>query len=61
MADELTLTIRVHDPLERHDPSLSACWATVKIDRAAIRLPMDVFIQQFVAPALKQLKNLNLQ
>jgi hypothetical protein len=58
MADELTLTIRVHDPKEKHDPALSACWATVRVDRAAISLPMDVFIQQFVEPALKQIKSL---
>ncbi len=60
MADELVLTIRVHDPAEKQDATLSACWQTIRIDRAAISLPADVFAQEFVIPALKQLKNLKL-
>ena len=60
MADELTLTIRVHDPKETKDATLSASWATVKVDRAAISLPTEVFVQQFVVPALKKIKNLKL-
>lgn len=59
-ADELTLTIRVHDPKEKKDATKSACWETVKIDRAAISLSADVFCQQFVVPALKKIKNLKL-
>jgi hypothetical protein len=58
--DFLTLVIRVHDPKEKRDASVSACWATVKIDRAAISLSAEVFAQKYVVPALKTLKNLRL-
>jgi len=58
MADELLLTIRVHDPSEKTDASKSACWQTVKIDRASIDLPAATFAVKFIVPVLKQLKNL---
>jgi hypothetical protein len=58
--DNLVLTLRVFDPKEKQDATKSACWATVKIDRAAISLPEDVFVQQFILPMLKEIKNLKL-
>lgn len=58
MADELTITVRVHDPLEKKDPSMSACWATAKIPRDNIgkAAPLAAILMAL----LKQLKNLKL-
>jgi hypothetical protein len=64
MADELTLTIRVHDPKEKRDASMSACWATVRIPRVdlqgAAALSVADFTAKYVVPALEGIKNLQL-
>jgi hypothetical protein len=64
MADELTLTIRVHDPKEKRDPSMSACWVTVRIPRVDVQglaaLTVDAFLEKYVVPALGGIKNLGL-
>lgn len=52
MADELTLTIRVHDPLERKDPKKSACWVVVKVLRGDIGMPAAAFVEKYIAPNL---------
>lgn len=59
MANELTITIRVHDPLEKKDAKLSACWAVEKIDRSAIGTSAEVLAKQLV-PLLQKLENLKL-
>lgn len=59
MADDLTLTIRVHDAAEKMDATLSACWEVVKIDRAIIGSSAEGLAKQLI-PALLRLKNLRL-
>ena len=59
MADELTLTIRVHDPLEKKDPKLSACWVTVKVQRSDIGMPAMAFVEKYITPNLPH-RNLKL-
>lgn len=65
MADELTLTIRVHDPKEKRDASMSACWVVVKVDRTDAQggaaLSEEAFVAKYVNPALSRLKNLGLK
>lgn len=56
---ELVLTIRVHDAAERTDATMSACWATAKIDRAVIGSSAESLAKQLI-PLLKQIKNLKL-
>ena len=58
--DTLTLSIRVHDPKEKQDATMSACWAVVKVPRADISIPLDQFIEKHVKPALAQIKNIKL-
>jgi hypothetical protein len=55
-----TLTIRVHDPLEKADPSMSACWVQVKVPRAAIGISSADFIAKYISPVIKQISNLKL-
>jgi hypothetical protein len=59
MADDLTLVVRVHDPLEKSDPSMSACWATTKISRSVVGTSAEALAEQLI-PLLKQIKNLKL-
>ena len=59
--DDLTLTIRVHDPLEKADPEMSASWGTIKVPRKDIILPVEDFVNEYVVPALEQVKNLKLK
>lgn len=55
MADDtLTLTIRLHDPKEKSDSRKSAIWATIKLPRTDLDLPMDDLIERHVLPAVKQ-------
>jgi hypothetical protein len=57
--DTLTLVIRVHDPKEKRDASMSACWATVKLDRSFVGTSAEKLAAQLV-PTLKGIKNLKL-
>lgn len=59
MADELTITIRVHDPLEKKDAKLSAYWVVEKIDRSVIGTSAEALAKQLV-PLLQKLENLKL-
>lgn len=59
MANELLITVRVFDPLEKKDPTLSACWETIKLDRAIIGASAEELAKQLM-PVLKRLKNLKL-
>jgi hypothetical protein len=60
--DDLTLTIRVHDPLEKKDAAKSASWAVVKIPRADVggTLSGFDFLAKHVQPALSKLVNVKL-
>lgn len=58
--DDLTLTLRVHDPLEKADHEMAASWAVVKIPREHAQMPMEDFVNEYVVPALRQIKNLKL-
>lgn len=58
--DVLTLTIRVHDPKEKADANLSACWVVVKVLRSDIGMPVADFVAKYIAPDMKQFRNLKL-
>lgn len=49
--DTLTLTLRLHDPLEKKDPEKSTAWAVVPVVRADLALPLDEFFAKYVRPA----------
>lgn len=59
--DDLTLTIRLHDPKEKQDPKKSASWVVITVHRADLDLPKNDFIERYVAPALPQLNQLRLK
>ena len=53
--DNLTLTIRLHDPKEKTDPRKAAQWAVTKIPREDLKLSPRDFAAKHVLPALEQL------
>ena len=55
--DTLTLTVRLHDPKEKNDAALSACWATVKIPRGDLELSAEDFAKKYIVPLVDQLEN----
>jgi len=58
--DDLTLTIRLHDPIEKGDHELAAGWVTVRVARADLEMSAAGFLGRYVRPALKQIKALKL-
>jgi len=58
MADELTLTIRLHDPLEKVNAKLSASWVVIKVERADLKLPLAEFAEKYIAPRLAEIEHL---
>jgi hypothetical protein len=58
--DVLTLTLRMHDPDEKQDASLSASWAVVRVPRSDLQLAHADFLAKYVVPALAELKQLKL-
>jgi hypothetical protein len=58
--DNLTLTIRVHDPFEKEDAEKAASWATISVLRADIGISKIAFAEKYLQPALAQLKSLEL-
>jgi len=60
MADTLTLTIRLHDPLEKKDHEQSASWAVIEVAREDLTLSPDTFMARYIAPHLTKLKQLKL-
>jgi hypothetical protein len=60
MADELTLTLRLHDPLEKKNPAQSASWAVITVPREDISLTSEEFMAKHIAPHLVHLKQLKL-
>jgi hypothetical protein len=59
MPSDLILTLRVHDPDEKKNAAMSACWASIHIDRANIGQPAAKIAEQLI-PLLKQIKNMRL-
>lgn len=51
--DNLTLTLRLHDPKER--TRQSAEWVVQKVARADLAMPLDEFIAKYVKPAFGKL------
>jgi hypothetical protein len=52
---KLTLTIRLHDPLEKTNAELAASWVVVKVDREALAMTVDEFAAGYVVQAIKDL------
>jgi hypothetical protein len=54
------LTIRVHDPLEKSDPAMSAQWIQIKVPRSAAGTSAVEFVEKYIAPVVKHIRNLKL-
>lgn len=50
--DDLTLTVRLHDPLEKQDAEKAAVWAVVKVPREDMKLGVREFVSKYVEPEL---------
>ena len=57
--DNLTLTIRLHDPKEKKNAKLSASWVTVQVPRADLALSPEEFAAKHITPRVKDLEQLN--
>lgn len=53
--DELTLTIRIHDPKEKQDEQHSTVWVVIKVKREDLQLAPYLFAELYLAPAAEQL------
>lgn len=60
MSDTLTLTLRLHDPLEKQELAKSATWAVIEIPREDLKMQKLDFLVKHVEPALVNLKQLEL-
>ena len=58
--NHLNLVIRIHDPKEKNDSLLSACWTKVSIPRSDIGLTAEEFAAKHIIPELKRLRILKL-
>lgn len=54
--DTLTFTLRLHDPKEKQDAKKSTIWVVAEIPRANLTMDEALFIQMYVVPALRQMK-----
>jgi hypothetical protein len=54
MADDLVLTVRLHDPKEKQDATLSAHWVTQKIPRSDMHMSKEDFVAKYLAPVFDQ-------
>jgi hypothetical protein len=59
--DNLTLTLRLHDPKEKKDHKLSASWVTVNVAREDLEISAVDFITRYIAPNLASLAQLKLK
>jgi hypothetical protein len=50
----LTLTVRLHDPDEEHDPTVCASWITAKVPRSELDLGAEALLAKYVTPSLAQ-------
>lgn len=58
--DRLTLTLRIHDPLEKKDAAKSTAWVTLQIPREDLKMSKADFLAKHVEPALAGLPLLQL-
>jgi hypothetical protein len=49
--DNLTLSIRLHDPAEKKDANKSTGWVVEQIPRADLAMSLDDFVEKYVKPA----------
>ena len=49
--DELTLTVRLHDPKEKDDVAKAAVWVVLKVDRADLALSPTDFTAKYLSGA----------
>lgn len=49
--DNLTLSIRLHDPAEKKDANKSTGWVVAQIPRADLAMSLDDFVEKYVKPA----------
>lgn len=59
--DELTLTIRMHDPKEKTDPTKAASWVVLKVPREDVGLSAQDVVSRYITPSLGQLNQLHLK
>ena len=53
--DDLTLTVRLHDPKEKTHVHKSTQWEVLTISRDDLQLPRVEFIEKHVGPALDKI------
>lgn len=58
--NRITLTLRLHDAAEKHDAVKSSSWATIEVERDDLKMDEGHFIEKYIRPHLKQLKQLAL-
>lgn len=58
MSDTLTVSIRIHDPLERQDEKKATRWSVFEVPRADLELPDADFIAKWIAPAATFIKKI---
>jgi hypothetical protein len=58
--DQLTFSLRIHDPQEKKDAAKSTCWVTLQIPREDLKMAKAEFIAKHVEPALAGLTLLQL-
>jgi hypothetical protein len=56
----LTFSLRLHDPDEKRDASKSSSWVMVNVSREDLTMDEGHFIEKYVRPSLKELKQLQL-
>lgn len=57
--DNLTLTIRLHDPKEKKDAGKSAIWITASVPRSNLTLSDQEFIARHIQPAVAKFKDVH--
>jgi hypothetical protein len=55
--DTLTLTVRLHDPVEKKNAKLSASWAVIAVPRADLALSAAEFGAKHLLPAVEKLEH----
>jgi len=56
-ADTLTLSLRLHDPLEKKNARLSASWVVLQVPRADLDLAPEDFAAKHLVPRVKELEH----
>ena len=55
--DELTLTLRLHDPKEKQNPQLAASWVVIKVPREDLQLAPVDFAAKHLLGAVAELEH----